>query len=186
MPANKSNHDRKKISTLSVSIMAVCLSLLLLILVFGVVPTYLNIQALKKENAEKTLEFEKQQAILPLFARAEQLASNPFEPALPFPEPNPLAREKVYNLPKRFETLAFSHSLILTGSSLDVDTNDIESSQVSVELFLTGDLFDFRSFLIGLGRFAFFDSIETINIHSDIDQVKRFVTKIRINIEKKK
>ncbi|MFH2091606.1 MAG: hypothetical protein ABIJ31_04510 [Pseudomonadota bacterium] len=182
----KSSHlSIQKLPPATLGLIGICLVLVGLIIAVGILPKYINIRKITQKNSEQSLLLEEQQALYPLYAKADQLANIEFFPKLPFPERKALERDKISNLSKPFEQLAIQNRLNLSKNSLDVETLHALSDQVSIELLLSGQLFDFRNYLVALGGLPYFNFVQSIEIQSNFNKIKQFKVKIMINIEKK-
>jgi hypothetical protein len=181
--------EEKKVSN-KLPPLTLCLVILSAVLVAGVAlvvlfPQHHDIQQVKEERVSAAIELAKQKKLYPMFAQAQALASMPFNPELPTVEKVPLDRDKIATLSKVFNQIALDNGMALSSNSLDINSLKKRSDSVSMELTFAGDLFDYRNCLVSLVSLPYLNTVETIRISTDKEQVKKFFTKILINIGKK-
>ncbi|MCP3941896.1 MAG: hypothetical protein GY710_10485 [Desulfobacteraceae bacterium] len=153
--------------------------------IMGIVfPQYQRVEKVKDLSLSKTFLLEEQKKLFPLYAKASALSEVKFDPALPFRERKAISRDKIYTLSKVFGNLARENNMEFIGHSLDIGSLKGSSNLISMDLEFSGALFDFRNCLIGLVALPFFNSMETIKITTDQTNVKKYLTKIRISIDK--
>lgn len=160
-------------------------TLLVVLVLAGLLwPQYNRMTQSGKKRTTAALELERQKALFPIFARAKVIADTPFVPQLPTPERNPLERKAIIRLSEIFTEIAWSHNMIVSENSIDLSALNDESATISTEIQLDGNLFDFRSCLVEISALPFLNHIETLTIASDPEGIKKFKTKLLINIKK--
>ncbi len=177
--------EQKKLPPLTLAMVIACFVLVGLFILGVIFPKYQQVKRAKEALISKSILLEEQKKLFPVYARADALARVTFEPTLPFPERTPLEREKISKLSKVFSEIALENNMELSENSLDVSSLKNRSNSISMDVQFSGDLFDYRNCLISLANLSFFDRIETIKISTDPDDIKKFSTKILINIDKK-
>jgi len=83
---------------------------------------------------------------------------------LPFPGKGRLSRDKIDEVPSIFGEIAQKSGLEAVSISPDVKSIATNSGVLLLNAALKGDFFDFRKFLIELGKIAYLEHIEQIQI----------------------
>ncbi len=153
--------------------------------IFILFPQNHKIERVKKESRSAAIALEQQKKLYPLLLQAKATVTMAFEPQIQLPERVPLDRDQIATLSEIFTRVGMDNNMTLFSNSLDINSLKNGSDSVSMELVFSGDLFDYRNCLVSLISLPFFNTVETIKITTDKAQVKKFFTKILINIEKK-
>ncbi len=185
MPANRDTNFIKRSSSLALVFIISGFALIVLISVGLLLPQYIGIKKLEETSLNKMISLEHQRTLFPIYAKAENIVRQNFETHLPSVERKTLKRDKITSLTKIFKQMAIKHQLIFSGNSLDIARLNEATDQISIELSLTGDLLNFRGYLISLVELEFFNRIERIKIFADQNNTKKFIAKININIDKR-
>lgn len=185
MPGIKDTKPIQKLPSLTLGIMISGIALVTLISVFILLPQFLKIKDLKETGLKKLITLEHQKALFPVYANANKITELEFKTKLPIVERKPLKRDKITSLTQIFKQMAIKHHLAFSGNSLDISTLNSLTDHIAIELSLSGDLFNFRNYLISLTELNFFNSIEKIKILADQNKTKQFIAKIIIDIDKK-
>lgn len=185
MSGNANSKLFKSFPSFTLGLIVSSLALIILISLGVLLPQYLEIKKLEETSLKKMISLEHQRALFPIYANADKISKFKFETQLPFIERKTLKRDKITSLTKTFKQMAIKHQLVFSGNSLDISMLNEMTDHISIELSLSGDLFNFRSYLISLAQLEFFDCIEKINIFSDQNNTRQFITKIKINIDKR-
>ncbi len=147
-------------------------------------PQYRAMAASKQARMDKTVVLETQKRLYPVYAKAKGLADFPFDPRLPVPERSPLDRREITHLSQKFARIALDNHMSISENSIDVSAYKEASDHITTEIQFAGTLFDFRNCLIQINQLPFFNRIETIGIAAEPEGIKKFKTKLRINIRK--
>lgn len=184
MPEPK-NPGQKKLSSVTTGIIITGIVLILSISLGIILPQFLRVKNLKKTLTEKTITLENQKALFPIYAQANRITDQKFETRLPLVERKPLKRDKIILLTNIFKQMAVRHQMKFSGNSLDMATLNASTDHISIELSLTGELFNFRDYLVSLVKLECFNSIERVRILADQTENRQFIINIIINIDKK-
>ena len=160
------------------------LSLILGMTAFLILPKYQNIQNLKNQAIQKTHVLEEQKLLFPLLSQASALAKKEFSPLLPMPQRHPMDREKIKELSHIFTAISQKNDLDISENSIDLSSITDQGEFITMEVQCSGDLFNFRNCLIDMIKLPFFKKAEEISIESDTKGIKKFTTKLLINITK--
>ena len=147
-------------------------------------PQYRAMASSRQTQIDKTIILETQKALFPVYAKAKGLADFPFDPRLPLPQRSPLDRSKITHLRQIFARIALDNHMSISENSIDVSAIKEASDHITTEIQFAGTLFDFRNCLIQINQLPFFNRIETMGIAAEPDGLKKFKTKLRINIRK--
>lgn len=151
----------------------------------GLFPKYLRIAKIKKQNVEKQILLDRQEAFFPAYAMALDLSRIDVSFSQAVVEKKPIRRRNIAGMTAVFESLAAKTNMSLSGSTIDTGKLNFGTDFISVELTLAGSLSDFRQYLIELVELNFFKTIEQILISTDPDTGKKFMTKIQILVDQK-
>ncbi len=152
---------------------------------FILFPQSQKIERIKEESRSAAITLEQQKKLYPLFVQAKAAGTMTFEPQIPFPERIPLNRDQIVTLSEIFTKVAMDNNMTFFSNRLDINSMKNRSESVSMELVFAGDLFNYRNCLVSLISLPFFNTVETIKITTDKTRVKKFFTKILINLDKK-
>lgn len=155
------------------------------VVIFILFPQNKKTAVIKDEKRSATIALDRQKRLYPLFLQAKAAATMEFEPQIPLSERIPLDRGKIDTLTDIFTSIGNENRMFLSSNTLDFSSVKTMSDSVAMELVFEGDLFDYRECLISIIALPFFNTVEAIKITTDKTQVKKFFTKILINIEKK-
>jgi len=153
---------------------------------FFIYPSYRSLGKTRQDIREQTAKFERLKVLYPVFARSRTLEQIQFEPGLPFPRRVPIHRNKLVRLSYRISKIAKHNHMTMSGSDFDINSLRNQSQSISMVIELSGQLVDFRQFLIDIIGFEFFDSIEKLSINGNKDQMKKFTLDLNIRIKKNK
>lgn len=175
-----------RLNTIAMILIGSVVVIVCLIAGIGIFPTYMSLKKANQNIERLSLTLETQKRLFPVYAKAQTLAQLEFLPELQTPVRESLDRRDISTLSQTFDQLAIQHQLIPTGNSLDVNKISEPSSQekVSVDLHLSGRLFNFRDYLVAVCSLSFFDVVEHIRIEPTDQENKQFIIKVRINIDK--
>lgn len=156
-----------------------------LILGIGIFPAVYRINAVKAENLDRQVRLEQQKHLSPLLEAADKAARARFSPNLPFPDRHPIRHNQISGLSERFDTLARSSNVILSANTVDMAPMNAGKGFISVELSMSGALFDFRQYLISMAALEFFNAVEKITIRTEKGEVKKCIARIRVSVGQK-
>jgi len=132
-----------------------------------------------KDREIKVLRYqiEGQKVLLPVHREMldKMQVSGPED--LTFPIKIRLSEDKIEGIPVRFAEIAQKCNLEAISIIPDVMSLDRESGRLLVDVFVKGNFFDFRKFLIELGRVPYLEHIERVHIQRTME-VKELRVKI--------
>ncbi len=176
----------KKGSKLPLSTMVLIIVSFLLVtgfILLLIYPRYNKLKDVQQETIGASYELVKQRKLYPIYTKALHLAKKTFTPKFSFPEREGIKRSRISELSTIFGVIASKCGMEFSGNSIDIGSITKESGSVSMKLSLTGNLFDFRKYLINIIELPFCDGIEKIAINSG-EVVKTCYLTVRINIKK--
>ena len=151
---------------------------------FFIYPSYQSLSGTRQAILEKTAELERLNVLFPVYAKSKTLNKVQFEQILPLPKRKQIQRNELAKLSRQISNKAKLHNLTLSNSNFDINSLKNPSEFISITIELKGKLSDFRPFLIDIIALEFFDSIKTLSISANKDQIKFFSLKLDIKIKK--
>ena len=152
---------------------------------FSIIPGYRSINKIRQDIIAINADLRMSEKVIPVYAKAKKIDEIQFNPSFSFPKRAKLDREKLPELLNKFKLLALQNSLFLIDNKLDTNFLNREPSSVSILFKSQGELKDFRSFLIEVISFPFFETIENITITPGKKELNNFTVNLKINIEAK-
>jgi len=174
-------YDYKPIITNKIYI-GLSLLLIISIMVLLVVPGFMKTRILDNEIETLTVKRDIQQKLFPLFNQLSLRADFNELPPLNVPDKGMFKRSDIGKISTVFKEFSEQNNLVCEQSMPDVNTLYGNSIKMLVRLELTGELSDFRNFLLLLTRLNYFDSIEEVKILPLVTG-KRFLLNVWILIE---
>lgn len=146
-------------------------------------PSHRSAERKDKRILSLESEIQKQEILSPLFQAL--LSNRPDLGSLDLPPilRAPLDRREIINLSGTFSRIAEKSGLTPEKAIPDIETLKGEENLLKVDLFLSGDFFDFRSFLLLLNRLPFMERVEEIRIMATPETI-RFSLKVWLTLEK--
>ncbi len=139
----------------------------------GAVMIYPNIKglaALEAESVTLRKQLEEQKMLMPVFAEMRKRSMGLKDNPLPMPERQPLTTDEIRSalitLRQRAEGMNLEVTDIVPGMRGFVEN----AQRVVVDVSLTGDLNNFKSYLMSLTADPFIDIIQTIQVVSQTDR----------------
>ncbi len=109
-------------------------------------------------------QIEGQKVVLPVYSDLLNKMRVSGPEVLTFPIKIRLSKDKIEEIPVRFAEIAKKCNLEAVSIIPDVMSLDRDSGLLLVNAFVKGDFFDFRKFLIELGRVPYLEHIERVHI----------------------
>ena len=156
--------------------------LLICFISFIYVPRHLSIHKTRQTIDKLSDEINLSKKISPLHQITQQLNVNPFQPGLPVPDKTKLDRSDLTDAFSRLDQVAFKNRLRLVDKKMDMEFFDQTSDLATIDLKLGGKLIDFRSFLISVVSFPYFDTFNKIQIHADQHGSHYFTVQLNIRV----
>ena len=176
-------HVQKRFSRTAFTLGSLFLLVICLYTLFFVYPSYRAFGQTRQAILEQTERLDRLKILYPVFGRSKTLNLIQFEHQLPFPARVQIHRNELANLSKKISDIAKRNQMTLSGSDFDINSLKNKSQFVSLTIKLSGELFDFRRFLIEIISFEFFDSIENLTVSTDKDQMKKFTLNLNLKIK---
>lgn len=177
--------DRKKaLSPAALGLTLLMVSLIGAYAIFLIWPSYKKHTANRSAIHDLKGRMDLMKVLYPVAARTGLLVKLDFHPELPFPKRQRMDRNAIKDLAVTFSDMARTHGMTMIGSDFDINALTPASESISMELSLTGNLFDFRQFLIGLIEFQYFRSVQELSVRTTQGKTKEFRVKMDIGIQK--
>lgn len=114
-------------------------------------------------------QIEGQKVVLPVYRDMSEKMEVGGPEVLTFPIKIRLSKDKIEEIPMRFAEIAKKCNLEAVSIIPDVMSLDRDSGFLLVNAFVKGDFFDFRKFLIELGRVPCLEHIERVHIQRTME-----------------
>jgi len=160
------------------------LTIIFVYFIFFVYPSYRSFYQTRQAIAEQTEKLEQLKILDPVSARARALEQVQFKPGLPLPGRVQIHQKEFSKISRKISNTAMGNHMTMAGSDFDINSLKNQSQSLSMVIELKGKLIYFRQFLIEIIGFEFFDSIESLTISADKDQMKNFSLTLNIRIKK--
>lgn len=139
-----------------------------LLLIAGVMiyPNLKGLEKLEKEAGELRRQVEEQKNLRPVFDELVKRSRNPLAHALPFPERQPLTTDEIrtalIDMKQRAEALNLVVDDIVPGVRGFVEN----APRIQVTMSMTGQIEDFKAYLLQLSAEPFVDMLQSIQVQS--------------------
>lgn len=161
---------------------------LLAFILFLISQNYKSINSINEEIFSLKSQISRQEAFNPPYRKLasqnrllEKRISSELG-GLPAPKAGKLPREEVGKLSGMFQELAVKSGLNLENIILDVNSLEKAKKHLMTDIHLNGDIYNFRKFLIEVGRVPYVDHIKEVKISSG-RMAKKFKLKVRLALE---
>lgn len=114
-------------------------------------------------------QIEGQKVLFPVHRDILDKMQVSYPEVLAFPIKIRLSEDKIEGIPVRFAEIAKKCNLEAVSIIPDVMSLDRESGRLLVDVFVKGNFFDFRKFLIELGRVPYLEHIERVHIQRTME-----------------
>ena len=156
--------------------MFVLLAILLLLVLAGIIPKHMSLSKLDERIKKMQLEVEEQKGLQSIYQALKSKGHKGVK-ALPFPARSRLSRDQTEAVLGSFRDIAKKVNMDTLYLSPDMSSLGPNSRFILVNVGLSGDFFNFRRFLAGLGEVTYLERIEEIQIQENAD-VMEFKMKI--------
>ncbi len=136
---------------------------LLTFFILGLLPMFIANRNANQELETLTVELQKRNIILPIYARVSKIISK-FDKQYKIKGDNTLPISDIPLLSKTLISLAEDQRLAVSLAAPDPRSLDKESSNIAVDIELLGELSDFRKFLLELAALPYLVKFEKIRI----------------------
>ena len=143
----------------------VFLIVLLLIALFGILPTTKAITKTHRNIDVLEAQLERQKNLLPIWVKIQEHKKNSVPEGISARPIIPLDSEKLDNLREIFEQLARSSQVELISVTTDVDSLERGTKLVRLDCQLRGDFNNFRKILGELNELPMLKTIESLSIN---------------------
>ncbi|MBM4272111.1 MAG: hypothetical protein FJ139_08155 [Deltaproteobacteria bacterium] len=150
----------------------ICLSAIVVIVVVGIIPNFISASSLDEKILSLQYELEEQKNLHPVYQILKARSQKKVGAVLPFPVRNKLSREEIKSLPASFRDAARKANMHLISISPDLGSLGGDYRFLSVDVVVTGDFYDVRKFLIGLGEIPYLERIEEMQVQPRHDSME--------------
>jgi hypothetical protein len=161
--------------------LGLCLTGVLIFILWGIVPTYRTLAELDAKAASIKQRIEEQKVLLPFYKTLLNASEQKDSMVLPLPEKGKLAQAKIDTLPVNLSAVVKTSGMTLVSATPNVGALTGDAQFISVNLILRGNFINFRKFLINLGGLPYADHIEEIVIQGKTD-AKEYRVKLWVAI----
>jgi hypothetical protein len=148
----------------SIIYLAICLSGIIILFFFGLLPSHRSIAMLDGKIASTNLLIEEQQTLLPIYKELKLRAQKKGAWTLPFPVRSELPREKLAELTENIKRMSRMSNVDILSFTPALSSLSGNSKSLAMEVAAKGDFFSFRKFLIDLEGIPYLEHIEEIQI----------------------
>lgn len=149
--------------------LGLCLTGVLIFILWGIVPAYRTLAELDAKAASIKQRIEEQKVLLPIYKTLQNASEQKDSTFLPLPEKSKLAQAKIDTLPVNLSAVVKMSGMTLVSATPNVGALTGDAQFISVNLVLRGNFINFRKFLINLGGIPYADHIEEIVIQGKTD-----------------
>jgi hypothetical protein len=148
--------------------LAICLSGLIILLFFGLVPSQRSITRLDAKIDQTKLLIEEQQTLLPIYKELKKKAEKKVAWTLPFPARIELPRENLEELAANIKRLSRLSNVDILSLNPALSSLSGNKKYLEMEIVAKGDFYSFRKFLIDLEGIPYLERIEEIQIQQNV------------------
>ena len=150
----------------SLILLVLCCAAFIIFLLFIILPGQRLSAELDRDIEGLTSRIEEQKILSPVFKNLFAKTKVPGTQSLPAPTRTKLTRAEIAGMPKRLQELGAAHQLNVREIIPEVNTLTDASGRFLTRLTAVGQFINLRRFLIDVGAFPYFDSIEEIDIRA--------------------
>ncbi|MFA5323610.1 MAG: hypothetical protein WC373_13140 [Smithella sp.] len=170
-----------KVNRKSILYLLIYGGIIFIVILTGILPLYLKVASLTRENDKLTYQIKEQKALKPVYAAVLNEMKDKKSFVLPHPDKTALPRLESGRFQSDFRILAKKSRLAVVSFTPDINSSAGASTSL-YNVILKGELSNFRKMLTGLGIFSYLDGIEEINIKQGTGAME-FKIKLRIAIK---
>jgi len=159
----KEKQSRKFPGT-TIAYIFICAGAIFAFIMIGLHPSGKFLARLDMEIAKLQAQIEEQKMLYPFYQELLKKLQTKGPELLPFPSKSRLPRDKIAEVPSILGEIAQKSGLEAVSIAPDVKSIASNHSMLLLTAVLKGDFFDFRKFLMELGKIAYLDHIEQIQI----------------------
>lgn len=148
----------------SIAYLFLCLSGTLILIFFGVVPSYRSVSRLDREVNTLKLKIEENKNLRPVYQSMMASLQAKETRTFPFPERKPLPRSQSGKIFTSLSELAEKSGMRLLTISPDLTRLAGVSESLPLHVSVSGDFSSFRGFLMRLGGLPYLDDVEGLDI----------------------
>ncbi|MBW2570218.1 MAG: hypothetical protein JRE47_12870 [Deltaproteobacteria bacterium] len=142
---------------------------ILILIVIGIYSSKKFSEIKNREIKALCYEIEEQKVVFPVYSNLLDKMPVIGPEVLAFPAKTRLSEDKIEEIPMRFAEIAQKCKLEAVSIIPDVMSLDRDSGRLLVDVFVKGDFFNFRKFLIEIGRVPYLEHIEKVHIQRTME-----------------
>ena len=158
-----------------------CLSSILIIILFGIIPQQLSLTRLDQKAKNIQFQIDEQKNLYTIYQALQKGIQTKGSKILPAPVKSSLSRTQLDMISITIKNIASKANLDTVFASPDVNSLGNEPKSLLINIVLRGEFLNFRKFLIGLGELPYLERIEEIHIQQNEDTME-FRMKISLSI----
>jgi len=147
----------------------------------AIYPSMKSLDVLDAKIDAMKIRVESQKALLPVYQKYVKREKAYIPEKLPFPERKTLPRNKIGGVAPEFTKMAERLDFTVVAVKPVMKSLAGKSTFVVVDMQLEGDFFNFRRFLIELGKIDYLETVEEIEIKPDGEK-RNFKLKIWLSV----
>ena len=165
----------------SVTYFLLCALVVAAVVLLAVLPAYRYIGELDKRIDRTGQRIEAEKRLLPLYQELLKRSQLEVKRNLPLPDRTFIPRRDVDMMPSIFAGIGVKSGMEVISANPDVMTLATGQTRVLVNAAIRGNFFNYRKFLVELGRLPYIDRIEEIQIQQKSPE-KEYRMKIWLNV----
>lgn len=148
----------------SVAYLVVSVFLVVALILFAIVPMYRYMGEMDRRIARTGQRIETEKSLFPLYQQLVKRSRTESPAVLPLPERVPLPKKQLDGIPSMFEGMGHRAGMEMVSAAPDVTTLSPGRNRMLIQATLRGEFFNFRKFLIELGRIPYVERVGEIQI----------------------
>jgi len=165
----------------SVTYFILCALVVAAVILLAVLPSYRYIGELDKRIDRTGQRIEAEKRLLPLYQELVKRSKVDVQRKLPLPDRTSIPRGDVDMMPSIFAGIGVKSGMEVISASPDVMSLSTGQTLVLVNAAIRGNFFNYRKFLVELGKLPYIDRIEEIQIQQKSPE-KEYRMKVWLNV----
>ncbi len=153
-----------KMPTRSLAYLLICSLGILSFIAIGHYPLQRSLERMDREIAKIRCNIEEQNILFPVYSQLMEKIQFKRPNILLYPVKTKFSMDKIEELPSIFEKIAGKCNLTVLSVIPDIKSLGNDSGFLLIDVVVKGNFFDFRKFLLELGKVACIEEIEEIRI----------------------
>ena len=162
--------------------LVICIVIVAVFILLLLCPAYKSLDGLETELANIEQRIDTQKTLLPLYMKLVKKSGAGVPSMLSLPERKKLSEKNLDLIPSVFKKIAGESGTRIVSVNPDFTTLASKKEAVLINTTVTGNLFNFRKFLIELGKVSYMKQIEEIQIQQRAAD-KEFKLKIWLSVD---